>query len=113
MDELLSLIAQLHLSNVNLLALITDTSQDVVFYATVGEKSMQSNALAEGGILNPMILDEFYRKVAATIRLADSYKSGMMNIVKVFADNTVNFTYEAEKCRLYAIKKAWKESLGL
>lgn len=113
MKELISTIAQLKLNGVNLLALVTKTSDEVVFYATVNGKIMQSNSLAEEGLLDPLVLDDFCHKIANIIRSSKKFKEDMMNIVKVSTNNEIDFSYESTSARLYAIRKNWKASLGL
>ncbi len=113
MKELFSTIAQLKLNSVNLLALVTKTTDEVVFYATVDGKIMQSNALAEDGLLDPLVLDDFYHKIVNIIRSSNKFKEDMMNVVKVSTNNEVDFSYESTSARIYAIKKNWKDSLGL
>ena len=110
MQQILNEIDKLHLTNVKLLALVTPTYDETVFYATVDGQEYQSNALAETGKIDMRKLDEFYRTVASIVRSSNEFKSDKLNIVKV-QNATLQLAYEEKNSKIYAIKKAWKESL--
>lgn len=112
MNKIIDEINKLALQNVNLLALVTKTSFDVVFFASVDGKMVQSNALAEKGVINFLELDKFYQTVAEIIRGSGDFKSDMLNVVKINDDKDIVFSYEPLNCRVHSIKKAWKETLG-
>ena len=112
MERILDAIKSLKLNNINLLALVTDTSFEVVFYATVDNTYGQSNELAEAGKIDMLALDNFYRLVADCIRKSKSYKEDKLNIYKITPDLNSNFTYLEKNSRIYALKKEWKESFS-
>ncbi len=113
MNGLLAEISKLNLSGVSLLAFVTDTSYEVVFYAMVNGRLVQSNTLAETGALDPLTLSDFYQSAAMAIRQSAKFKPDSMNVVKVSSTGEVQVSYEAKDCHIYAIRKAWRASLGL
>lgn len=100
------------LSDIELLALVTDTSYEVVFYAKYDGKMRQSNELAENGILSLNFVDEIYNDVAKIVRNAPEYDVSKMNVVKA-SERDVLIEYDEKNCRLYALKKKWKEEIGI
>lgn len=110
MTTLIDEIVKLNLGAIELLALVTSTSYEVVFYATVDGKKYQSNALTAEGLFDILKMDEFYSKVATIIRNASNFKSDSMNIVTVNSSATIKWVYAERNCRIYPIKKNWKNS---
>ena len=109
MDSILiSEIGKLGLNEVDLLALVTDTSYDVSFYANVDGKRIQSNTMAEEGLLDPVKLMAFYEKIAAVIRAASSFDASALNVVKVNRNSEVSISKMERNSRVYAIKKEWR-----
>lgn len=100
------------LSNIELLAFVTDTSYDVVFYAKYKGKMHQSNELAEKGILSFDFVDEFYAFVAKAVREDEKYDSKKMNILKA-SEEEITLEHDEKSCRTYGLKKQWKESIGV
>lgn len=111
MNNILMEIAALGLANVKLLALVTDTSYDVVFYADVEGGMIQSNTLAEQGKVAPEKLAAFYEKIAECVRSDPSYDNSVMNVVKVDQDTGVTFSTKERDCRVYAVKKEWRNAV--
>ena len=70
------------LQNIELLALVTDSSYEVIFYATYNGKICQSNDLAESGILSLEFVDDIYASVANVVRSDKKFDPSKMNIVK-------------------------------
>ena len=110
-DEILKIEAK-GLSDIELLALVTDTSYEVVFYAKYDGKMRQSNDLAEDGILTLDIVDEIYAAVAKDLREDKKYDSSKMNIVKASGDD-IAVEYDEKSCRTYGLKKNWKAAIGV
>jgi hypothetical protein len=100
------------LQNIELLALVTDSSYEVIFYATYNGKICQSNDLAENGILSLEFVDDIYASVANVVRSDKKFDPSKMNIVKA-SDEDVTVEYDEKNCRVYALKKKWKESVGI
>ena len=83
MSDLLQLIGEF--KEVDLLALVTQSSAEVVFYCKINDKVYQSNNLVEEGLYDGDKMDEFYQKVTAAIRQSEKFRNDMLNIVnKVF-----------------------------
>lgn len=113
MKELIALITELEqnqISNVNLIALISDTSSEVVFYCDYNGNRVQSNALSEEYDFDANIIDSFYKKVTAIIRESSQFNKEKMNIVKV-DDNDVQFEFDEKVCRTYRIIKEWTKTV--
>ena len=110
-DEILKIEAK-GLSDIELLALVTDTSYEVVFYAKYDGKMCQSNNLAEDGILTLDFVDEIYATVAKVVREDKKYDSSKMNIVKASGDD-ITVEYDEKSCRTYGLKKNWKVAIGV
>lgn len=110
-DEVLK-IEEKGLTGVELLALVTDSSYEVVFYANYNGKVRQSNDLAEDGVLDLHFVEEIYSSVANAVRADKKFDPEKMNIIKASGDD-VSVEYDDRNCRVYGLKKKWKESLGL
>lgn len=110
-DEILKIESK-GLSDVELLALVTDTSYEVVFYAKHDGKMKQSNGLAEDGILSLDFVDKIYSTVAEVVREDKKYDSSKMNIVKASGKDVI-IEYDAKNCRTYGLKKKWKEKIAI
>lgn len=100
------------LQNIEMLALVTDSSYEVIFYATYNGRICQSNDLAEDGTLSLEFVDDIYASVAEVVRSDKKFDSSKMNIIKV-SDKDVTVEYDNKNCRVYGLKKKWKESLGI
>lgn len=105
---LISEIEKLSLNEVDLLALVTDTSYDVSFYASVDGKRIQSNTMVEEGLIDSVILTAFYEKVATVIREDEGFDSSALNVVKVNRNSEVSMSKMERNTRVYAIKKEWR-----
>lgn len=110
-DEILKIEAK-GLSDIVLLALVTETSYEVVFYAKCDGKMRQSNDLAEDGILTLDFVDEIYAAIAKVVREDKKYDSNKMNIVKASGDD-ITVEYDEKNCRTYGLKKNWKAAIGV
>lgn len=108
-DEILK-IKSLGLSNIYLLALVTDSSYEVVFYAHYNGELLQSNKMTELGIIPFDIVEKIYLSIANIVRKDKKFKTTMMNILK-YSNENISFEYDEKKCRVYKLKKKWKESI--
>lgn len=100
------------LSDIELLALVTDSSYEVVFYAKHDGKLRQGNDLAECGILPLNLVDEIYAGVAKGVRADKKYDISKLNIVKV-SGAEITFEYDERNCKIYGLKKSWKAAIGV
>lgn len=110
-DEILKIESK-GLSDVELIALVTDTSYEVIFYAKYQGKMRQSNDMAEEGIISLDFVDEVYASIAKVIRNDRKYDSNKMNIIKASGED-VTTEYDEKNCRTYSLKKKWKEVIGV
>ena len=110
-DEILKIEAK-GLFDIELLALVTETSYEVVFYAKCDGKMRQSNDLAEDGILTLDFVVEIYAAIAKVVREDKKYDSNKMNIVKASGDD-ITVEYDEKNCRTYGLKKNWKAAIGV
>lgn len=108
MNKLFTEIDNLGLNGVELLALVTGTSYDVVFYANVEGKMVQSNSLAGEGKIEMNHLADFYARVAEIIREDSAYDASALNVVKVDAQKNCSIDKEPINSRVYEIKKNWR-----
>lgn len=100
------------LSDVELLALVTESSYEVVFYAKYDGKMRQSNDLAEEGVLTLDFVDEIYAAIVKVVREDKKFDSSKMNIIKASGEDVVT-EYDEKNCRTYGLKKNWKASIGV
>lgn len=100
------------LSRIELLALVSETSYEIVFYAKYQGEMRQSNDLAESGIISLGFVDAIYEEVAEIIKMSKMYNYTKMNILKV-SDEKISVDYEERDCKLYSLKKKWKEEIGV
>lgn|SRR5574344_1302465 len=107
-DEVLK-IEKKGLTGVELLALVTDTSYEVIFYAKYNGEIRQSNDLAEDGVLSLDFVDGIYSSVANVVRADKKFDSGKMNIIKASSEDVL-VEYDDKNCRVYGLKKKWKEN---
>ena len=57
-------------------------------------------------------VDDIYASVANVVRSDKKFDPSKMNIVKA-SDEDVTVEYDEKNCRVYALKKKWKESVGI
>ena len=105
---LISEIEKLGLDGVDLLALVTDTSYDVTFYADVDGKRIQSNTMADEGLIDSVRLMVFYEKIATIIRAESSFDVSALNVVTVNRNFEVSISKMERNAHVYAIKKEWR-----
>ena len=110
MQELLKEVDGLGLGNVNLLALITKNSSDVVFYTNIEGRMLQSNTLVESGAFDAAKMRDFYQRITDLIRESSDFNPEMMNVVKV-SGAQVSISYETLNCSVVSLKKAWRDLL--
>ena len=110
MSDLLQLVGEF--KEVDLLALVSQSSAEVVFYCKINDKVYQSNNLVEEGLYDGNKLDEFYQKVTTAIRQSEKFRNDMLNIVKIDNKNSVSFQYAPQNNSCFKIKKEWKNTLS-
>lgn len=113
MKELVDFIKELEkyqIFRVNLIALVSDTSREVIFYCDYKGNRVQSNVLSEEYDFDTSVIDSFYEKVTEIIRESGQFNKEKLNIVRI-DDNDVMFEYDEKECRTYKIIKEWTKTV--
>lgn len=96
---------------IKLLAIVTDSSYEVVFYQSSNGKLMQANSLAEEGILDLYKLDQFYREVAQLVRQNNAFQMDKINVLRYESGMKCTIIYKEKGVSSYSIKKEWKKEI--
>ncbi len=99
--------------DIRMLAIVTETRSEVVFYGKKDGIIKQSNNMAEEGILDPYKLDLFYREIAEHIRNSQQFKKDCLNIVKYDTNEGIRFEYAKSTESSVTIMKNWKKQIGI
>ena len=113
MKKIISLVKKLEtkgISNIKMIALISETSSEVIFYGTINGKKVQSNNMVEEGLISSDIIFGAYDDVASIVRTDKAYNPEKMNIIKVDSYEC-SIEYEEKKCKTYKIIKAWEKTI--
>jgi hypothetical protein len=95
------------ISDIKMIALVSDTSSEVMFYGVIDGVNYQSNNMLEEGKVESDVVDSFYEEIAAIVRSDKKYDSAKINIVKADSKKcTVD--YDSKKCKTYKIIKEWE-----
>lgn len=98
-------------SDIQLVALVSDTSSEVLFYGEVDGVRYQSNNMVEEGKISSDLVDTFYEDITSIIKADGKFKADKMNIIKADAERS-NVGYDEKKCRTFKIIKEWEKSLA-
>lgn len=98
------------IDNIMVIALITDTSREVIFYGDVDGIRAQSNNLVEEGKISIDVVDNFYETVTKIVRESIEFMPDKMNIIKADSKK-VDVSYCEKRCRTYKIIKEWEEGV--
>lgn len=104
-------VAGLGITEIEMLALVSDTSYEVIFFGECKGKMLQSNAMVEDDLVPADAIDSFYNAVADAIRENPKYVKDKMNIVKYHKNGSIEFNHDEKSCRVYSIKNEWKNLL--
>ena len=110
MSDLLQLISEF--KDVELLALITDSSSEVIFYCRIDDRIYQSNDLVENGLYDGNKMEDLYQKITGAIRNAEKFRGGMLNIVKIDKANNISYQYVPQDSGCFKIRREWKSTLS-
>lgn len=111
MDKIIAEIDKLNVGKIDLLAIVSKSSSEIVFYCDKNGRMIQSNNLIEEGLIDSVALDTFCSTITCIIRNDSKFREDKMNIVKVNRNNEITCIYDDINCRIYGIKKEWKNSL--
>ena len=104
--ELIKSLEEKGIGNIELIALVTSTSSEIIFYGDINGRRYQSNTIYE---MEDMagIIDEFYEKVTESIRANREYDENKMNIVNASKNDAV-VCYDDKRCRIFPIIHEWE-----
>lgn len=98
------------ISNIQMIAFVSDTSSEVVFYGEIDGVRYQSNNMVEAGKIKSDVVDAFYKDITSIIRTDKKFDVTRMNIIKADSDRC-KVEYDEKKCKTYKIIKAWEQNL--
>jgi hypothetical protein len=99
------------ISNIDMLALITKTTSEIIFYGEIQGKIYQSNNMVEENLIDSLKIEKFYENIAKIIRSDKEFREEKMNIVKVNREKEFSIEIEEKNCKVYKIKKEWKNEV--
>jgi len=99
------------ISNINMLALITKTTSEIIFYGEIQGKIYQSNNMVEENLIDSLKIEKFYENIVKIIRSDKEFRKEKMNIVKVNREKEFSIEIEEKNCKVYKIKKEWKNEV--
>ncbi len=97
-------------SDVELIALVSATSREVIFYCTMDGRRYQSNNLIEEGKLPASVVEGFYDEITELVRKDVRFKRDRLNIIMASAVR-LKIDYYRKNCSSYDIIKKWKKDL--
>ena len=102
--ERIHVLEKQNVSNVQVLALVSDTSAEVIFYGVINGIRYQSNDMVEEGKLDPDIVEGFYGDITEIIRSDPQFDPAKMNIIKADTGKC-QVEKEEKRCRTFKIVK--------
>ena len=99
------------ISNIDMLALITKTSSEVIFYGEIQGKIYQSNNMVEENLIDSLEIETFYENITKIIKTDKEFREEKMNIIKVNREKVFSIEIEDNDCKVYRIKKEWRNGI--
>lgn len=99
------------ISNIDILALVTETSSEVVFYGEIQGRIYQSNNMIEENLIDSLKIENFYENIAKIIRNNEKFNNEKMNIIKINKEKIFELEIKEKDCKVYKIKKEWKNQI--
>lgn len=99
------------ISNIDMLALITKTSSEVIFYGEIQGKIYQSNNMVEENLIDSLEIETFYENITKIIKTDKEFREEKMNIIKVNREKVFSREIEDKDCKVYRIKKEWRNGI--
>ena len=99
------------ISNIDMLALITKTTSEIIFYGEIQGKIYQSNNMVEENLIDSLKIEKFYENIAKIIRSDKEFREEKMNIIKVNREKVFSIEIEDKDCKVYRIKKEWRNGI--
>ena len=98
------------INDIQLIALVSETSAEVIFYGIIDGVRYQSNNMVDEGKMESDVIDGFYDEIVKTIRADKKFDSEKMNVIKADSDRC-KVGYDEKKCKTFKIIKEWEKSL--
>ena len=86
------------ISNIDMLALITKTSSEVIFYGEIQGKIYQSNNMVEENLIDSLEIETFYENITKIIKTDKEFREEKMNIIKVNRKKVFSIEIEEKDC---------------
>ncbi|ERK65996.1 hypothetical protein HMPREF1984_01937 [Leptotrichia sp. oral taxon 215 str. W9775] len=99
------------ITDIDMLALITKTTSEIIFYGKIQGKIYQSNNMVEENLIDSLKIEKFYENIVKIIRSDKEFREEKMNIVKVNREKEFSIEIEEKNCKVYKIKKEWKNEV--
>ena len=99
------------ISNIDMLALITKNSSEVIFYGEIQGKIYQSNNMVEENLIDSLEIETFYENITKIIKTDKEFREEKMNIIKVNRKKVFSIEIEDKDCKVYRIKKEWRNGI--
>ncbi len=93
------------------LAMVSETSYEVVSYTSFEGRLVPINELVENGLASLNEMDFFDISISKAVKGDSRYKPSMMNAVQFEDDRVVAFRHDELDCSMYKKRKEWRESL--
>lgn len=98
------------ISDIHMIALVSDTSSEVIFYGVINGVKYQSNNMAEEGKIDGGVVDSFYDEITTIVRSDIKFDSSKMNIIEADSEEC-KVTYDERKCKTFKIIREWEKRL--
>ena len=99
------------ISNIDMLALITKTTSEIIFYGEIQGKIYQSNNMVEENLIDSLEIETFYENITKIIKTDKEFREEKMNIIKVNREKVFSIEIEDKDCKVYRIKKEWRNGI--
>lgn len=99
------------ITDIDMLALITKTTSEIIFYGEIQGKIYQSNNMVEENLIDSLKIEKFYENIAKIIRSDKEFREEKMNIIKVNREKVFSIEIEDKDCKVYRIKKEWRNGI--
>lgn len=96
------------ISNIQMIALVSDTSSEVIFYGTIDGTRYQSNNMVEAGKIDSDVVDSFYEEITSIVRSDAKFDSAKMNVIEADS-NGCKVDCDEKKCKTFKIVKEWEK----
>lgn len=111
-ERILRELAPFGVKNIYLIALVTESGYQVVFFGDHDGETFQSNDMMEEDIVDTDVIERIYEKVSRLIRNSPDFHPDEMNIVTYSENQGAQIRYDSEDdCDEYQIMRDWIDSL--